>query len=316
MAGTKHCLSIPKTRWLYATDSLRWIQAHMPDIQSLITVYRNGNDLDIRRARRNPVLNILAEDHDDDEFQAMEDCLFLFQRLRFLCHRFEQRNATLSQVVPAVRETLKTYQNLYSARVLRPHRYEIRKHILSRFIARMAMSFEDLCITVYVLSLEGRNEIRAREIGFTIADVPSREDQYEERRDSARPPDSFDIDHGLLDRDQSAIPGESSSDEEPAEEALETNFDPIKEATEELRSYQRLQTELFEIGDVEQMFEYPLYSDLMSKAIGVSSRWHRNLTCLLLIWQTESNSDIIEIMDSLSFFLHNANSTSRIQDAT
>jgi hypothetical protein len=83
----------------------------------------------------------------------------------------------------------------------------------------MAMSVEDLCITAYVLSLEGRNEIRASEVGFTIADVQAREDQHEERRDSARPPDSFDIDHDPLDRDQTAIPDDSSSDEESAEEA-------------------------------------------------------------------------------------------------
>jgi hypothetical protein len=37
---------------------------------------------------------------------------------------------------------------------------------------------------------------------------------------------------------------------------------------------------------------------------------------LLRICETESKSDIIEIMDSLSCFLHNVNSTSRIQDAT
>jgi hypothetical protein len=231
MAATKHCPSIPKTRWLYATDSFLWIQAHIPDIQSLITVYRNGDDLEIQRARRNPVLNILAEDHDDDQFQAMEDCLSLLQPLRFLCDRFEQRNATLSQVVPTVRETLETYQNLYSARVLRPPSYEILKHILSRFIARMAMSVDDLCITAYVLSLEGRNEIRAREVGFAIADVHSREGQHEEPRDSARPPDSFDINHDPLNRDQSATPDGSSSDEEPPEEALETDFDPIEEET-------------------------------------------------------------------------------------
>jgi hypothetical protein len=36
---------------------------------------------------------------------------------------------------------------------------------------------------------------------------------------------------------------------------------------------------------------------------------------LLLIWQTELKSDIIEIINSFSCFLHNINSTSRIQDA-
>jgi hypothetical protein len=89
MAGTKHCLSIPKTRWLYTTDSLRWIQTHIPDIQNLIKLYRNGNNLEIQRVRRNLALNILAEDHDDDQFQAMENCLSLFQPLRSLCNRFE-----------------------------------------------------------------------------------------------------------------------------------------------------------------------------------------------------------------------------------
>jgi hypothetical protein len=37
---------------------------------------------------------------------------------------------------------------------------------------------------------------------------------------------------------------------------------------------------------------------------------------LLLIWYTESKSDVIEIMDYFSCFLHNINSASRIQDAT
>jgi hypothetical protein len=83
----------------------------------------------------------------------------------------------------------------------------------------MAVKVENACITAHILSLEGRNEIRAREVGFAIADVHSREDQHEEGRDSARPPDSFDIDYDPLDRDQSAIPDDSSSDEEPAEEA-------------------------------------------------------------------------------------------------
>jgi hypothetical protein len=34
------------------------------------------------------------------------------------------------------------------------------------------------------------------------------------------------------------------------------------------------------------------------------------------IWQTESKSNIVEIMDSLSCFLHNVNFTLRIEDAT
>jgi hypothetical protein len=50
--------------------------------------------------------------------------------------------------------------------------------------------------------------------------------------------------------------------------------------------------------------------------------WAENIECPLmlypnplLIWQTESKSDLIEIMDSLSCFLHNVNSPSRIHDA-
>jgi hypothetical protein len=68
------------------------------------------------------------------------------------------------------------------------------------------------------------------------------------------------MDHDPLDRDQSAIPDDSSSDEEPAEGALETEFDPIKKETEEFLLCQRPQAELFKSGDIEQMFEYPLYS--------------------------------------------------------
>jgi hypothetical protein len=34
MAGTKRCPSIPTTRWLYATDFLRWIGSHIPQIRN------------------------------------------------------------------------------------------------------------------------------------------------------------------------------------------------------------------------------------------------------------------------------------------
>ena len=110
-------------------------------------VYLEGDDEEIQRARRNPVLDILREGDDAERFQLMEDCLALLQPLRLLCDRLERRNATLSLVVPAVRETLDAYRNLYSARVLQPPSYEILKRILSKFIARMAMNVEDLCVT-------------------------------------------------------------------------------------------------------------------------------------------------------------------------
>jgi hypothetical protein len=94
-----------------------------------------------------------------------------------LCNHFvidqKGRSATLSLVVPTVRETLDAHRDLYSARILQPSSYEILEHLLSKFIARMAMNVEDICVTGYVLSFEGRNELRAREMGFAVAEVQS-----------------------------------------------------------------------------------------------------------------------------------------------
>jgi hypothetical protein len=56
---------------------------------------------------------------------------------------------------------------------LQPPSYQILKPILSKLIAQMAMNVEDLCVMAYLLSLKGRNKIRAREIGFRIADAHS-----------------------------------------------------------------------------------------------------------------------------------------------
>jgi hypothetical protein len=75
MAGTKRCPSIPETRWLSATDFLRWIGSHIPEIRNLITVSLEGDDEEIQRAQRNPVLDILREGEDAERFQLMEDCL-------------------------------------------------------------------------------------------------------------------------------------------------------------------------------------------------------------------------------------------------
>jgi hypothetical protein len=43
-------------------------------------------------------------------------------------------------------------------------------------------------------------------------------------------------------------------------------LDPGEIESEEFTSYQNLQAALLEAGDVDQMFTYPLYSDLVSKA--------------------------------------------------
>jgi hypothetical protein len=174
MTGTRRCPSIPTIRCLYVTDSLRWIGYHIQQIHVLVTIHLEADDEELRRARQNPVLDIVTEGRASEQFQVMEDCLAVLQPLRSLCDRREGRSATLSLVVPAVRETLDASRDLYSGRILQPSSYEILKHLLSRFIARMAMNVEDIYMTASVLSLERRNEIRAREMAFAVAEVHSR----------------------------------------------------------------------------------------------------------------------------------------------
>jgi hypothetical protein len=186
VTGTRRCPSIRQTRWLCVTDSLCWIGSHIQQIQALIIVYLEADDEELRRARRNPVLDIVADGRASEQFQVMENCLALLQPLRSLCDRREGRSATLSLVVPAVRETLDAHRDLYSARILQPSSYEILKHLLSTLIARMAMNVEDICVTPYVLSLEDSDEIRARGMGLAVAEVHSR------GRDGEHPASMFD----------------------------------------------------------------------------------------------------------------------------
>jgi hypothetical protein len=172
-------------------------------------------------------------------------------------------------MVPAVRETLDAYQDLYSAHILQPSSCEILKHVLSKFITRMATNVEDICLTTYVLSLEGRNEIRAREMGFAVAEVHSRGGDGEHLASI--------FDEGVRDGYVPDVSGDfacfsdsSGSDEELAEERCEMEDEPIegKEEvqTEEFTLYHRLQVALLETGDIDQMLRDPLYSDLVTKA--------------------------------------------------
>jgi hypothetical protein len=85
LAGTKRCPSIPKSRWLDATDSLRSIGSHIPEIRNLIMVCLEDEEEEIQRVRRNPVFDIVREGDDAERFQLMEDCLSLLQLLRLLC---------------------------------------------------------------------------------------------------------------------------------------------------------------------------------------------------------------------------------------
>jgi hypothetical protein len=81
MVGTQRCPSIPKTRWRYAADSLRWIVSQVPQLRNLRLVYREGDEEEGRRARRNPLLDILREDDDAEQFHLMGHCLALLQPL-------------------------------------------------------------------------------------------------------------------------------------------------------------------------------------------------------------------------------------------
>jgi hypothetical protein len=70
MSNVQRCPSIPKTRWLYAKDSLTWINAHLQEIQDLIAIYRDGEDDEVVHAHRNPILNLLAEKIWRSKFRA------------------------------------------------------------------------------------------------------------------------------------------------------------------------------------------------------------------------------------------------------
>jgi hypothetical protein len=262
------CPSIPKTRWLYATDPLRWIAEHISDIQTLIQLYQTGEDAEINRAHRNHALDILSEADHIQQFKILDDALRLLEPLRTLCDRLERRNASLSTVIPSVRRALAAYRTLYSARILEPESYEILKHILSRLIARMVMNVQDLSATAYLLSPDGKSEIRMRERGFAIVSAPSMEDQQllSVRADVHEMTLTV---HGTeIHEDAGAMSDSASSDDDQTDEAFETDWDRPDNELEEFSSYQTLQIELFESGDIEHMLAYPLYEDLMLKADG------------------------------------------------
>jgi hypothetical protein len=89
---------------------------------------------------------------------------------------------------------------------------------------------------VYVAN--GRNEICGREVGFTISDAHSRTDPPGQNRTSTRQREALDVDDGDLSRDQTRAPDGSSSDEKPAEEPDEIEFDTVEVESEEFTGYQ------------------------------------------------------------------------------
>jgi hypothetical protein len=265
MGCRPRCPSIPKTRWLYATGPLRWILSHLSDIQSLIVIYQTDQSEETVRARRNQTLAILAGSDHDEQFQKMQDALRLLEPLRTLCDRFERRDASLSQVIPYVRQALTAYRDLYSARVLLPESYETFKHILSRLIARMATSVPDLCATAYVLSPDGKLEVRMRDQGFSIPRVSADEDDQDFPGRRAVHDGERTADDGQIEGEASHGDSESSDDDE-TEESFETDRDRSDDSVEEVHSYRTLQEQLLDDGDIEQMLAYPLYEDLMTSA--------------------------------------------------
>jgi hypothetical protein len=256
------CPSIPKTRWLYATGPLQWILAHSNEIETLIAMYQGGEDEETERARRSPALAILSDGAYPQHFEKMQDGLRLLGPLRILCDRLERRDASLSNVIPAVRETLTAYRELDSAGILVPESYEIFKHIASRFIARMATSVPELCVTAYVLSSGGKLEIQRREHGFAVADLPPGDDEpaFAQRTDIDEEERNAD------DRETTEVAEIGSSDDDEMEEIFETDWDREEDELEELTSYRKLQQELFATGDIELMLNFPLYDDLMGTA--------------------------------------------------
>jgi hypothetical protein len=265
MGCRPRCPSIPKTRWLYATGPLRWILSHLSDIQSLILIYRTDESEETVRARRNQSLAILAESDHAEQFQRMQDALRLLEPLRILCDRFERRDASLSQVIPYVRQALTAYRDLYSARVLVPESYETFKHLLSRLIARMATSVPDLCATAYVLSPDGKLELRMREQGFSIPRVSANEDDQDLSGRRTVHDGERTADDGQIEGEASQGDSESSDDDQ-TEETFETDWDRSEDNVEEVHSYRTLHQQLLTDEDIEHMLAYPLYDDLMTSA--------------------------------------------------
>jgi hypothetical protein len=130
----------------------------------------------------------------------------------------------------------------------------------------MATNVEDLCVNTYVLSLEGRDEVRAREEGFTTFRADSQADLDGHDRTGGCWPEALEVDEERTGGDDGAIPDSSSSDEELVKDIFEDELDPIDEEAEEVPSYRELQSDLFSATAIDGMFAYPLYCDLMSKA--------------------------------------------------
>jgi hypothetical protein len=74
----------------------------------------------------------------------------------------------------------------------------------------MAMNVEDLCVTVYVLSFDGRHEVRAHEVGLLTIRAALQGDLDRHDRTFVFWPEAVDIDDDRTDQDHHVVSDDSS----------------------------------------------------------------------------------------------------------
>jgi hypothetical protein len=87
------------------------------------------------------------------------------------------------------------------------------KHLLSRFIARMAMNVADACVTDHAVCPDGKNKTHGHKAGFMIPNAHARGGLPRENLGFALQTQTVDVADDNADRDHSARFGGSSSDE-------------------------------------------------------------------------------------------------------
>jgi hypothetical protein len=138
----KKCPMLIKTRWVYAVDVLRFILERISDVNTVLTL-----------ASRDPV----------------PDCLktlyWLLLPLKLFSLRMECRFCALNEVLPLAAEVLHEYQYIQSE-LVEPDDLDILNQLTAHFVARLRINaFEDT-VTAWVLSIDGRERIRAQEAHY------------------------------------------------------------------------------------------------------------------------------------------------------
>jgi hypothetical protein len=151
----KRCPLIPRTRWLYLTDVLTFIVQHENDIKTiaLIALNEGHDDMYAKFIDGVPVI--------------FKDSLRILNPLRFLCDKFEANCSMMCRVVPLVREAIQMFSHVAKG-LTKDDSKTIFRHIVSRFLARMATDAPEEAVTAYLLSPDGRDWFRIQEQGFTV----------------------------------------------------------------------------------------------------------------------------------------------------